>query len=206
LLISNHNSFRLLFDKIASVYFCLKNIFIFYRWKSWSAQAPGNQHCANCIESVGLLHHAYIPVSYTFCVSDCFVRLCAVSWLCCLSNSRLYANGKKSAGSSKLRYMIRQVLDARVCCKSWSKSGEVYFVLYIKFQDNFVWIRTTELILRRSRRNQVNYWRSFSESSFSRVGSNQYVSHADSRSRRDLTALICWWLIVIAPDAVNTPY
>ena len=38
LLISNHNSFRVLFDKIASVY--LKNIFIFQHWK-WPAQGTG---------------------------------------------------------------------------------------------------------------------------------------------------------------------
>ena len=37
LLISNHNSFRVLFDKIASVYFIWKYIFIFQHWK-WPAQ------------------------------------------------------------------------------------------------------------------------------------------------------------------------
>ena len=45
LVISNHNSFRVLFDKIASVYFVGKYINI------WSLQmtSPGNQHCANYI-------------------------------------------------------------------------------------------------------------------------------------------------------------
>jgi len=33
LLISNHNGFRVLFDKIASVYFILKDIVICQRWK-----------------------------------------------------------------------------------------------------------------------------------------------------------------------------
>jgi len=37
LLISNHNSFLVLFDKTASVYFIWKNIFIFQHWK-WPAQ------------------------------------------------------------------------------------------------------------------------------------------------------------------------
>jgi len=36
-LISNRNSFRVLFDEIASVHFIWKNIFIFWHWK-WSAQ------------------------------------------------------------------------------------------------------------------------------------------------------------------------
>jgi len=38
LVISNHNSFRVLFDKIASGFriFYLKNIFIFHHWK-WPA-------------------------------------------------------------------------------------------------------------------------------------------------------------------------
>jgi len=45
--ISNHSSFRVPFDKIASVYFIRKEVFIFQNWK-WPAHA-GNQHCANCI-------------------------------------------------------------------------------------------------------------------------------------------------------------
>jgi len=46
LLISNHNSFRVLSGKIASVYFiCMKYIYILaLEIASW-----GNQHCANCI-------------------------------------------------------------------------------------------------------------------------------------------------------------
>ena len=36
----NHNSFRMLFDKIASVYLFEKNILIFYRWK-WPARGNG---------------------------------------------------------------------------------------------------------------------------------------------------------------------
>jgi len=46
--ISNHNSFRVLLDKIASVYFVGKigPTFIFLALEMASA---GNQHCANCI-------------------------------------------------------------------------------------------------------------------------------------------------------------
>jgi len=44
--ISNHNSFRVLLDKIASVYFVGKKTFIFLALEMASA---GNQHCANCI-------------------------------------------------------------------------------------------------------------------------------------------------------------
>ena len=40
LAISNHNSFRVLCDKIASVYLFEKNIFIFQHWK-WPAQGIG---------------------------------------------------------------------------------------------------------------------------------------------------------------------
>jgi len=46
LVTSNHNSFRVLFDNVASVFYIWKNILIFYHWK-WAAD--GNQHCANCI-------------------------------------------------------------------------------------------------------------------------------------------------------------
>ena len=45
-LISNRNSFRVLFDKIAFVRFTWKNMFILLTLKMAS---PGNQHCANCI-------------------------------------------------------------------------------------------------------------------------------------------------------------
>jgi len=43
LVISNHNSFRVLFDKIASVF--EKYIYIL----ALEMASPGNQHCANCI-------------------------------------------------------------------------------------------------------------------------------------------------------------
>jgi len=45
LVISNHNSFRVLFDKIAFVYFIWKYIYIL----ALEMASPGNQHCANCI-------------------------------------------------------------------------------------------------------------------------------------------------------------
>ena len=45
MVISNHNSFRVLFDKIASVYFIGKVYFYFCNGNA----SPGNQHCANCI-------------------------------------------------------------------------------------------------------------------------------------------------------------
>jgi len=45
LAISNHNSFRVLFDKIASVYFIRKCINIL----AWEMASPGNRHCASCI-------------------------------------------------------------------------------------------------------------------------------------------------------------
>jgi len=45
LLISNHNSFRVLFDKITSVYFIRKNTYIL----ALEMASPGNQHCANSI-------------------------------------------------------------------------------------------------------------------------------------------------------------
>ena len=43
--ISNHNSFRLLFDKSASVYFIGKYIDIL----ALEMASPANQHCANCV-------------------------------------------------------------------------------------------------------------------------------------------------------------
>ena len=46
MLISDHNSFLVLFDKIASVYFIWKNILKFLALKMAS---PENQRCANCI-------------------------------------------------------------------------------------------------------------------------------------------------------------
>jgi len=43
LVISNHNSFRVLFDKIASVFEKYIDIL------ALEMASPGNQHCANCI-------------------------------------------------------------------------------------------------------------------------------------------------------------
>ena len=78
LLISNHNSFRVLFDKIASVYFIWKkNIYIL----ALEMASPENQHCANCIctlsfpmavsSSGGVAHAIYyvLPVSW---ITSCF--------------------------------------------------------------------------------------------------------------------------------------
>ena len=45
LVISNHNSFRVLFDEIALVYYIWKYIYIL----ALEMASPGNQHCANCI-------------------------------------------------------------------------------------------------------------------------------------------------------------
>ena len=47
--ISNHNRIRALFDKIASVYFIWKNIFLF---STLEIASPGNQHCASCIDTL----------------------------------------------------------------------------------------------------------------------------------------------------------
>ena len=48
MVIANHNIFRELFDKIASVYFTWKYVYILALEKA----SPGNQHCANCIGSL----------------------------------------------------------------------------------------------------------------------------------------------------------
>ena len=45
MVISNHNSFWVLFDKIACVYFIWKIIYIL----ALKIASAGNQHCANCI-------------------------------------------------------------------------------------------------------------------------------------------------------------
>jgi len=57
LLVSNHNTFRLLFDRTASIfmYFISKNIFVL----ALEMVSPGNQHCAN---SIGTLSF-HIPIS-----------------------------------------------------------------------------------------------------------------------------------------------
>ena len=49
LVISNHNSFRVLFDKIASVYFILKNVRFLISILALEMASPGNRHCAKCI-------------------------------------------------------------------------------------------------------------------------------------------------------------
>jgi len=46
--ISNHSSFRVLFDKIASVYFIRKK---YIHIIALEMASPGNQHCANCIDT-----------------------------------------------------------------------------------------------------------------------------------------------------------
>ena len=52
LVISNHNSFRVLFDRIASVYSIWKKYFYIFALEMAS---PGNQHCANCVG------HTFVP-------------------------------------------------------------------------------------------------------------------------------------------------
>jgi len=49
LLISNHNSFRVLFDKTASVYFIWE---IYTSILALGMASPGNRHCASCIGTV----------------------------------------------------------------------------------------------------------------------------------------------------------
>jgi len=46
LVISNHNSFRVLFDKIASVYILFEK---YINILALEMASPGNRHCANCI-------------------------------------------------------------------------------------------------------------------------------------------------------------
>jgi len=48
LVMSHHNSFRVPFDEIASVYFILK-IYIYILLLATDMARPRNQHCANCI-------------------------------------------------------------------------------------------------------------------------------------------------------------
>ena len=56
LVISNHNSFRALFDKIASVYLVEnRDIYIL----ALEMASPGNQHCVNCIGTLSF------PISRT---------------------------------------------------------------------------------------------------------------------------------------------
>ena len=48
MVISDHNNFRVLFGKIASVYFIRKNTYIL----TLEMASPGNQHCASCIGTI----------------------------------------------------------------------------------------------------------------------------------------------------------
>ena len=57
LAILNHNNFRVLFDKIASVYFCLENIVSYQHWK-WPAEKTStvpivSAHFRSLLETVG---------------------------------------------------------------------------------------------------------------------------------------------------------
>jgi len=54
LVISKHNSFRMLLEKIASVYIIEQYIYIL----ASEMASPGNQHCANCI---GTLSFPMLP-------------------------------------------------------------------------------------------------------------------------------------------------
>jgi len=58
-LISNHNSFRVMLDKIASVYFIWKILAL-----SLEMASPGNQHCVNCIGTLSF-RHSYIRHAWT---------------------------------------------------------------------------------------------------------------------------------------------
>jgi len=64
LVISNHNSFRvLLFDKIVSVYFISEICFFILALEMAS---PWNQHCANCIGTLSFPRraHQYAALPY----------------------------------------------------------------------------------------------------------------------------------------------
>jgi len=69
LAISNrHNSFRVLFDKIASVYFTWKYIYIL----ASEMASPWNQHCASCIGTLSFRAAAvlrYFTSRYRLCSS-----------------------------------------------------------------------------------------------------------------------------------------
>ena len=57
MVISNHNSFRVLFDKIVSVYFIWK---IYLNILALEMAIPGNQHRANCIGTLSFPIESYI--------------------------------------------------------------------------------------------------------------------------------------------------
>jgi len=48
-LISNHNSFQVLFDKIASLYIIWKIYLYLFLFLALEMASQGKQHCANCI-------------------------------------------------------------------------------------------------------------------------------------------------------------
>ena len=60
MVISNHYSFRVLFDKITSVYYIWKNMNIL----ALEMASPGNRYCAICI---GALSYSY-PIEISFSV------------------------------------------------------------------------------------------------------------------------------------------
>ena len=62
MVISNDKSFRVLFDKIASVFFCLTNILKFQHWK-WSAQGTGTVPTVSA-HICSLLMTLYFYVAY----------------------------------------------------------------------------------------------------------------------------------------------
>jgi len=97
LVVSNHNSFRVLFNKIASVG-------LYFIWKVYiyilavKMASPGNQHCANCIGTLSF------PVAILFAEwADCF-KLFQQTWsslLFCLLG---------------IQYFDEAVLRALGCC------------------------------------------------------------------------------------------
>jgi len=58
LVISDHNSFRVLFDKIASLYFIGEYINIL----ALEMASPGNQHCASCIGTLSAALLLFIQI------------------------------------------------------------------------------------------------------------------------------------------------
>ena len=68
--ISNHNSSRVLFDKIASCILFEKHIYI----SALEMASPGNRHCANCIGTLSFpVKTAQIPSSV--CIVGVLVEL-----------------------------------------------------------------------------------------------------------------------------------
>jgi len=63
LVISNRNSSRVPFDKIASVYFICGNIYVL----ALEMVSPGNRHCASCIGTLSSPMHWHVFVVMTWC-------------------------------------------------------------------------------------------------------------------------------------------